>query len=241
MVRLDLIGIGKSPLHEYASQAVSACLGIGMVGTYDSEQDLELLRREGDQALAAIFSRYEQRLERMIRFRMNRKLWGRVDPADVLQEVYLESARRLPDYLRDEAVPVFVWLRGMTGQTLVGVHRRHLGAQLRDAGREVSSRRVGGPMATSISLAARLVADLTSPSHAAMRDEMLNELRVAFDQMDQIDREVLAMRHFEELTNNEVAEVLGLQKAASSNRYVRALKRLKIVLSNMPSFRDVED
>ncbi len=211
-----------------------------MVETRHNENELQLLRTEGEQALATIFSRYEERLERMIRFRMNRKLWGRVDPSDVLQEAYFESARRLPNYLRHAAVPVFVWLHGMTGQTLVDVHRRHLGTQSRDAGREVAMRRSGGPMATSTCLAARLVADLTSPSHAAMRDEMYNELRDSLDQMDPIDREVLVLRHFEELTNKEVAEVLGLQKAAASNRYVRALKRLKSILSTTPSFRDVE-
>jgi len=212
-----------------------------MVETHRSENELDLLRSEGEQALATIFSRYEQRLERMIRFRMNRRLWGRLDPSDVLQEVYFESARRLPNYLRDAAVPVFVWLRGMTGQTLVDVHRRHLGTQSRDAGREVAMRRGDGEMATSICLAARLVADLTSPSHAAMRDEMFDELRDALEQMDPMDREVLVLRHFEELTNKEVAEILGLQKAAASNRYVRALRRLKDILSTTPSFRDVED
>ena len=153
----------------------------------------------------------------------------------------MESSRRLENYLREAAVPVFVWLHGITGQTLVDVHPRHLGAQSRDASREVSMRRSGGPMATSIYLAARLVADLTSPSHAAMRDEMLNELRDALDQMDPIDREVLVLRHFEGLTNKEVAEILGLQKAAASNRYVRALKRLKNILSTTPSCLDVED
>ena len=212
-----------------------------MVEPDHSENELDLLRNEGEQALATIFSRYEQRLERMIRFRLNRKLWGRVDPSDVLQETYFESARRLPNYLRDAAVPVFVWLHGMTGQTLIDVHRRHLGTQSRDAGREMSMRRDGGSMATSICLAVRLVADLTSPSHAAIRDEMYNELRDPPDQMDPIDREVLVLRHFEELTNKEVAEILGLQKAAASNRYVRALKRLKTILSTTPSFRDVEE
>lgn len=206
----------------------------------ESSQNPELacLRAGGEEALAAAFSRYSDRLEKMVRFRLDQRLWGRVDPADVLQEAYLEIARRLPDYLQDPAVPVFVWLRRMTEQTLINLHRRHLGAQVRDASLEISLHRGRGSMGTSFSLAARLVADLTSPSQAAMREEMLSELREAFDDMDPIDREVLALRHFEELSNNEVAEILGLQKAAASNRYVRALSRLKSILSRMPSFRE---
>ena len=203
-----------------------------------SSQDSELasLIAGGEQALAAAFSRYSERLEKMVRFRLDQRLWGRVDPGDVLQEAYLEISRRLNEYLGDPAVPVFVWLRRMTEQMLVNLHRRHLGAQIRDASLEVSLQRGRGSIGTSFSLAARLVADLTSPSQAAMREEMLIELREAFDEMDPIDREVLALRHFEELSNNEVAEILGLQKAAASNRYVRALSRLKSILSRMPSF-----
>ena len=205
-----------------------------------SSQDSELasLIAGGEQALAAAFSRYSERLEKMVRFRLDQRLWGRVDPADVLQEAYLEISRRLNEYLGDPVVPVFVWLRRMTEQMLVNLHRRHLGAQIRDASLEVSLQRGRGSIGTSFSLAARLVADLTSPSQAAMREEMLTELREAFDEMDPIDREVLALRHFEELSNNEVAEILGLQKAAASNRYVRALSRLKSILSRMPSFRE---
>ena len=192
----------------------------------------------GEQALARLFSDHADRLSRMIQFRLDRRLWGRVDPSDVLQESYLEVSRRLADYLRDPAVPVFVWLRSMTQQVLVNVHRRHLGTKKRDASLEVSLHRGRSMLATSVSLAARLIADLTSPSRAAMRKEMLHELHEAFENMDPIDREVLALRHFEDLSNNEVAEILGLQKAAASNRYIRALKRLKHILSKLPGCGD---
>lgn len=203
----------------------------------DDEAELEALKAGGEEALANVFSLYEPRLERTVRFRLDQRLWRRVDPADVLQEAYLDAAQRLAGYVSDPNVPVFVWLRAVTEQTLINIHRRHLGAKIRDASLEVSLQRRPGPMATSVSLAARLVANLTSPSQAAIREEVHAELREAFDSMDPIDREVLALRHFEELTNNEVAEILGLQKAAASNRYVRALKRLKAILSKMPSFK----
>jgi RNA polymerase sigma-70 factor, ECF subfamily len=201
----------------------------------DESSELAALTSGGETAFAGVFARYEDRLRKVVRFRLDQRLWGRVDPSDVVQEAYLETSRRLNDYLRDPRVPVFVWLRSMTEQVLVNVHRHHLGAHRRNAALEVSlDQRPDGWM-TSVSLAARLVADLTSPSQAAMQEEMLLKLRQAFDAMDPIDREVLALRHFEELTNNEVAEVLGLQKSAASNRYVRALKRLKEILSSFSS------
>jgi RNA polymerase sigma-70 factor, ECF subfamily len=199
----------------------------------DDYSELARLKDGGEAAFADLFAQYEDRLHKVVRFRLDQRLWGRVDPADIIQEAYLETSRRWADYLRDPKVPVFIWLRRMTEQVLINVHRHHLGARRRNAGLEVSLDQRDGTVITSVSLAARLVADLTSPSQAAIRDEMLHQLRQAFDSMDPLDREVLALRHFEELTNNEVAEVLGLQKAAASNRYVRALKRLKQILSSL--------
>jgi RNA polymerase sigma-70 factor (ECF subfamily) len=201
----------------------------------EQQAELETLLSGGRQALAEIFSRYQPRLERMVRFRLDQRLWGRVDPLDVLQDAFIEVSRGLPTYLKQPGVPVFVWLRSMTEQTVVDVHRRHLKAGIRDAKREVSLHRHGQVSDTSASLAAQLMANLTSPSRAAMRKEMHSELREALDRMDPVDREILALRHFEELTNNEAAAVLGLQKSAASNRYVRALQRLKGILAEMPA------
>jgi RNA polymerase sigma-70 factor (ECF subfamily) len=163
---------------------------------------------------------------------MDSRLSGRVDPDDVLQEAYLEVARRIQDYLDQPAVPLFVWLRQITWQILVDTHRRHLVAKARNVNAEVN-RMPSAPGLTSVSLAARLVGGLTSPSQAMLREERLVQVRAALEEMDDIDREVLALRHFEQLTNNEVAEVLGIQKAAASNRYVRALARLKQILDRV--------
>jgi RNA polymerase sigma-70 factor (ECF subfamily) len=115
----------------------------------------------------------------------------------------------------------------MTRQTLIDIHRRHLGAQGRDAAREVAIESWRFPVATSVSLASVLAGDLTSPSQAAMRDERAARLHQALEQMDEVDREVLALRHFEDLSNQEVAEALGISQKAASMRYVRALERLK--------------
>ena len=196
------------------------------------------LKRGGQPAVAELFSHYTEQLQRMVNFRLDRRLYGRVDPADVLQDSYLEASRRIQDYIDNPAVPFCVWLRQITWQVLLTLHRRHLGAQMRDAGQEMSLHGGGNLHATSMSLAAQLVAHLTSPSQALIREERLSQLREALDSMDEFDREVLALRHFEELSNNEVAAILGLQKTAASNRYVRALKRLKEILETMPDMQD---
>jgi RNA polymerase sigma-70 factor (ECF subfamily) len=150
-----------------------------------------------------------------------------------LQEAYIDALKRVDHYLEKPDMPFYGWLRLIVGQRLVEAHRQHLGAQRRTARHEISIHG-GVPGASSMSLAAQLVADLTSPSQAAQRNETFGRLEEALGRMDPIDREVLALRHFEELGNNEVAEILGIQKAAASKRYVRALARLKEVLLSIP-------
>jgi RNA polymerase sigma-70 factor (ECF subfamily) len=199
----------------------------------------DLLRRIGqgeECALVELFARHRERLKRMVKLRLDRRLQGRVDPSDVIQEAHLEVARRAREYLNTPTLPPFLWLRFLTGQQILQAHRRHLGAQLRDAGQEISLHRGALPLATSVSLAALLLGRLTSPTRAAQRAELRLRLQEVLNQMDPIDREVLVLRHFEELSNGETARVLGLEKSAASNRYVRALKRLKDVLSTMPGF-----
>ena len=204
--------------------------------------DHELLRRalEGDEpALAALFDGHRDRLRKMIRLRLDRRLSGRVDTSDVLQDAYLDVRRRIAEYARDPAaMPFHLWLRLVAGQRLTDVHRHHLGAQMRDAGCEVSLHRGPFPQADSISLAAQLLGKMTSASHAAIRAEHKLIVQEALNGMDPIDREVLALRHFEHLSNDETAQVLGLSKSAASNRYVRALKRLKEILSSIPGLRE---
>jgi RNA polymerase sigma-70 factor (ECF subfamily) len=203
-----------------------------------AEED-DLLRRAaaGDQqALAALFSRYGDRLRKMVRLRLDRRLSGRVDTSDVLQDAYLDVARRFPEYAAAPSVPFYLWLRSLTGQRLIDLHRRHLGAEMRDAGREVSLHRGALPAASSASLAQHLLAGLTSPTQAAVRAEMQLRLQEALNSMDAIDREVVVLRHFEELSNSEAAAVLGIETAAASKRYIRAIRRLKAILDGIPGF-----
>jgi RNA polymerase sigma-70 factor (ECF subfamily) len=184
--------------------------------------------------LGDLMQAHRGRLRRMVALRMDRRLQGRVDPSDVLQEAFLEAATRFPEYAREPSLPFFLWLRLITGQRLLVVHRRHLGAQARDPGREVSLYRGSLPEATSAGLAAQLLGHDTRPSMAALRAERKLRLQEALNTMDPTDREVLTLRHFEQLTNSEAAQVLGISEAAVGQRHFRALKRLKEVLSALP-------
>jgi RNA polymerase sigma-70 factor (ECF subfamily) len=167
----------------------------------------------------------------MVRLRLDRRLQGRLGPADVLQEAYLDVARRFPEYRADPALPFFLWLRLLTGQRLVDLHRQHLGAKMRSADLEASLYRGNFPRASSASLAELLMGWLTTASRAASRAETQLRVQEALNAMDDVDREVLVLRHFEMLSNEETAQVLGLKPSAASNRHMRALKRLKGIMA----------
>jgi RNA polymerase sigma-70 factor (ECF subfamily) len=191
-----------------------------------TDDELELALRGGDDAvMGTLFERYRERLQRMVQFRLDPRLVGRIDAEDVLQESFLEAEKRLQAY-RDDHKPFLVWIRLITQQTMVDLHRKHLGAKMRSAGREI------GPPASG-TLSGFFVAHVTSPSGAVMREEIRQKIEAALASMDDIDREVLLLRHFEELSNKEAAIVLGIQENAASNRYVRALGRLKGFLGGL--------
>ena len=204
-----------------------------------SSQDNEQLQRaaDGDQeALRALLAQHHDRLKRMVHLRLSRRLAARVDDSDVLQEAYIEVARRLNEYVKEPSLPFFLWLRHMTGLKLAEVHRRHLGTQLRDVDREVTLQRAGLPLVDSVSLAAQLLGTLTTPSQAAIKAETRLLVQEALNSMDPIDREVLALKHFEQLSTAEIAQVLGLSRAGAGSRYLRAIKRLREILTRIPGF-----
>ncbi|MBT5021111.1 sigma-70 family RNA polymerase sigma factor [Planctomicrobium sp.] len=189
-------------------------------------------------ALGILFHHHRQRLWRIVNFRLDQRLLGRVDADDVLQESYLAAEKRLEHFLHDSPESFFIWLRLIVNQTMIDVHRRHLGTQSRDASRE---RQVSGgwtPESTSFSLSHHLLGHMTSPTQAALRAELSTQLNVALETMGDLDREVLALRHFEELTNSETAKALDLSEQAASLRYVRALGRLRKILEAIPGFME---
>jgi RNA polymerase sigma-70 factor (ECF subfamily) len=205
---------------------------------------LDRLRGGDQQALAELFARHRPQLRRMVDLRIDPRLAARVDPSDVLQEAYVDALARYGHYFAKPGGSFYVWLRLIVGQRLIDLHRRHVTAKMRGAGQERAAAAYpagGGAPATSLSLARHLIAQMDSPSQVARQGEALAQVQGALESLDEVDREILTLRHFEELTNNEVAELLGLEKAAASNRYVRALGRLRQALASVPGFFEEED
>jgi RNA polymerase sigma-70 factor (ECF subfamily) len=189
----------------------------------------------GDQnGLSALFAMNHDRLRRMVALRLDPRLQGRVDPSDVLQDTYLQAAKRLKEYVNHPDLPFFLWLRFLTANRLGRTHREHLGAQKRNPNREISLNRGHGPAASSEALARHLLGDDPRPSQEAFRAELRQRIQDSLDMMDILDREVLALRHFEQLSRAEVAALLDITEAAAAKRYLRALARLKCILEQFP-------
>lgn len=212
------------------------------MGTSLSDEELAALVDRvirGDRgALGVLFAHHRDRLWRIVNFRLDRRLVGRVDADDILQEAYLAAEKRLSHFLRDSPESFFIWLRLIVQQTMVDVHRRHLGTLARDASRERSQSSGWSSATTSFSLSHHLLGHLTSPTQAALRAELNEQLNLALESLGKLDREVLALRHFEELSNSETAQALELSEQAASVRYIRALGKLRKILVAIPGFLD---
>jgi RNA polymerase sigma-70 factor, ECF subfamily len=192
----------------------------------DDEAKLtERLRAGEDEVFGALFELHRDRLRRMVQFRLHPRLLGRVDADDVVQDIFLDARQRLYAF-RADARSLGFWLRLIAQQTLIDLHRKHIGAGMRNAAREMI-------FAQSQEISGFLAGNFTSPSQALMKQELKQQLQLALESMDDIDREVLVLRHFEDLSNKEVAELLEIGENAASNRYVRALGRLKGLLSKL--------
>jgi RNA polymerase sigma-70 factor, ECF subfamily len=194
---------------------------------------LERLRGGERQALVDLYQQHRERLRRMVEVRMDSRLQGRVDASDVLQDGFLDVATRLESYLRTPNLPPFLWLRLIVSERLAIYHRRHLGARMRDVAQEVSLYHQPMPQASSAALASMLLGRLTTPSKAAIRAERVLRVQEAINSLDALDREVVALRHFEQLSRAETAQVLGITEEAGAKRYIRALKKLETILSSL--------
>lgn len=177
---------------------------------------------------------HRQRLHRMVDMRMNQGLTQRIDASDVVQEATIEAARRLPEYLANPSMDFYLWLRWITRERLIEIHREHLDVQKRDVRREQSF--VVADERSAVMLANVLVGELTSPSNALEREQNRAIVRDAIAELDSIDREILVLRHFEQLSTSQAAKVLNLSKSGAGKRHVLALKRLKKILEEkLPS------
>ncbi len=206
---------------------------VGSEADGDLAQDAAIraeLRAEGREALARHFASVRERLRRIIGFRLNQRLRGRVSESDVLQETFVRAADRMDQFVERGEVPFFVWLRAEAAQRLVELHRFHLQADKRDARREIQLAPVPLSDATSLALAARLAGPMTTPSQVFVRRQQIESLEQSLNTMNPIDREVIALRNFEELSNAETAKVLGISPDSASKRYFRALKRLREIM-----------
>ena len=200
----------------------------------DTGQLVERLRAGDHQALTDLFQRYRDRLHRMVELRMDPRIQGRLDASDVLQDGFLDAAARLDGYLRRPDLSPFLWLRLVVAERLAIAHRRHLGTKMRDVGQEVSLHLDPLPEASSAALASMLLGHLTSPTEAAARAELVLRVQEAVNALDPLDRELVALRHCEQLSRAETAQILGITENVVAKRYIKALVKLKEILPMRP-------
>lgn len=203
----------------------------------DRDVIVAALHADREEALARYFFAVEARLKRIVNFRLDYRLGGRVSESDVIQETYVRAAKRIDSFLDKDDMPFFVWLRLEVSQKLAEIHRHHFGAEKRDVRKEVKLRSNNESGRTSMALAAHIVAQLTSPSMLMQRAEQIATLEATLSEMNELDREVIALRNFEELSNLETAKTLGIEPAAASKRYLRALKRLREIMEKAKNYK----
>ena len=190
-------------------------------------------------AFEKLLREYRPRILKMVKFRIDPRIRGRVDQSDVVQETFLEVARQLPNF-ETAGPPFFLWLRKIAGNKLIDLHRRHLGAQARNADQEISIDQTNRPAASSVWLAQQLIDRIDTPSQVVSRMETRAALQAAIDSMKPDDREILVLRQFEELSNQEAAQELDIEPAAASKRFIRAIRRLQSILEQVGFDRSVQ-
>ena len=209
-----------------------------MAPTCDSSQTNRLLRQtdlHNPPALAELFARHRERLRKMVRLRLDGRLRGRISSSSVLEQVYRDVERRIDEYMRDRSRPFYLWLRAVTGERLQQIHRQHLGNAAAQAGQEIHLHSGAMPEVNAASMAAQLMGDRAA-NQIALRADLLLQLQSALNGLAPLDRELLALRNFEELSNDAAASVLGMEPATVTVRYLQALKRLNEILRSIPGF-----
>ncbi len=172
-------------------------------------------------AREALLARHRERLRKMIACRLDRRLAARIDPSDVVQDVRVEASRRLDRYLRERPLPFYPWLRALAGERLIALHRRHIQAARRSVRREEPGL-LALPGESLADLAEQLVTSATSPSQRLLRQETRQRVQQALSALAERDREVLVLRHLEQLSVAQTAEVLEISPGAVKTRHVRA-------------------
>jgi RNA polymerase sigma-70 factor, ECF subfamily len=196
-----------------------------------TQELLDQARQGNAEAVEALLARHREPVRRMIDLRLDPAIVQRLDASDVVQDVLLEASRRLQEYLRKPAMPFHLWLRHIAKDHVIDAHRRHHQAQKRGVDREQPIHRPGWADRSSLELAGQLMDPERTPASEAIQQELQRKLHDALAQLEDADREVILMRHFEQLGNQEAATALGLTEAAASMRYLRAVRRLRDLLA----------
>jgi RNA polymerase sigma-70 factor (ECF subfamily) len=198
----------------------------------NSDETQELLRDAGNgdsHAVNVLMERHRESLRKLVRMRLDRAIAQRVDASDVVQDVLMEASQRLADFIGEAKMPFHLWLRQLTKDHIIDVHRRHRGAQRRSVDREHRVLAVQ-PDRSSLDLAAQFCDPELTPAAANIRRELEQRFLTALDHMSDDDKDIILMRHFEHLSNSEVAQALNMSPAASGMRYLRTLRRLRSIL-----------
>jgi RNA polymerase sigma-70 factor (ECF subfamily) len=195
----------------------------------ETKQLIERTRSGDASAFDELFNRHRLRLRKSIAMRMDRRVAGRADASDILQETYLEAFKRFENYLKQEGMPFYLWLQWIAREKVIGMHRRHLGAGKRAVQHEVPLM----PVDSSAEFVSGLIGRSPSPSQELAKAELAEKLRLALGQLDDDDRDLILWRHFEQLSAREMAMLLGVTEAAANKRYIRAVGKLRKILKDL--------
>ena len=194
---------------------------------------LDRVRKGDTDAVNGLLERHREAIRRMIDLRLDRVVQQRVDASDIVQDVLIEANRRLGDYLANPTMPFQLWLRHMARDRVIDAHRRHRVAASRSLDKEVSLEAAGVADRSRANLAGELADRELTPAAVATWRELERRFAAAVEQLEEDDRQIVLLRHFEHLTTAEAAEVLGLSKPAAGMRYLRAMRRLRVLLEGV--------
>ena len=203
--------------------------------TDETQQLLDDAKQGDAAAINRLMERHRNSLRRLVQMRLDQKVQRRVDVSDVVQEVLIEANRRLREYLQNPVMSFHLWLRQIAKDRIIDAHRRHRVSAKRSVDREQALAAPAGGDRSTIELVAQLCDPELTPAAAATQQEMARRVERAIAQLGDQDSEIIVMRHYEQLSNQEIAEALQLSEPAASMRYLRAVRRLRALLGESPS------
>ncbi|HEV8060255.1 MAG TPA: sigma-70 family RNA polymerase sigma factor [Gemmataceae bacterium] len=202
-----------------------------LVNSQETQELLDRARKGDGNAVEQLLGQFRESLRRMIALRLDPALTARLDASDVVQDVLVEASRRMDDYLHSSTMPFHLWLRHIAKDHVIDAHRKHRKAQRRSIDREQSLVPRGLAENSSIDLMGQILDQEMTPASAAIRQELEQRLAQAIGKLEEDDREIILMRLYEQLSNQEIATLYGLSEPAAAMRYLRAVRRLQTYLA----------